>query len=233
MAEDAQASGPVEEVDEAPQGRRVWRGPWRSVIFPLLVVSAIVAVIWWIDYRPDSGTSSVYDAKYGQVEMPAGLVPPGMGVEAKEGSLAPDFLLKTLDDGESRLSDLRGKGVIVNLWATWCGPCRKEMPQFVAAYDRYKKEGLEIIAVNLQESASIIQPFVDDFGMDFPVALDKRGAVSDEYRIIGLPMTYFIDREGVIRNVFRGPFLERLEGTQVQGAIEEDELTRRIEEILE
>ena len=233
MAEDAQASGPVEEVDEEPRGRRVWRGPWRSVIFPLLVVSAIAAVIWWIDYRPDSGSSSVYDAKYGPVEMPAGLAPPGMAVEAEEGSLAPDFLLKTLDDGEIRLSDRRGKGMIVNLWATWCGPCRKEMPQFVAAYDRYQTEGLEIIAVNLQESKSVIQPFVDDFGMDFPVALDKRGAVSDEYRIIGLPMTYFIDREGVIRSVFQGPFLERLEGTQVQGAIEQDELTSRIEEILE
>ena len=107
------------------------------------------------------------------------------------------------------------------------------MPQFVQAYDRYRDDGLEIIAVNVQESASIIQPFVDDFGMDFPVALDKRGAVSDDYRILGLPTTYFIDREGVVRGVFQGPFLERLQGTQVQGAIEEDELTERIEEILE
>ena len=230
MAEDMQASGSA-EVDEAPQRRRVWRGPWRSVVFPLLVVGAIVAAIWWLEYQPDSGTS-VYDARYGPVEMPAALVSPGMGVEAKEGSLAPDFLLKTLDGGEIRLSDLRGKGVIVNLWATWCKPCKREMPQFVAAYDRYQAEGLEIIAMNVQESPSIIQPFVDDFGMDFPVPLDKRGAASDEYRIIGLPTTYFIDREGVIRSVFQGPFLEKLEGTQVQGAIEQDELTQRIEEIL-
>ena len=231
MAEDMQASGPA-EVDEAPQQRRVWRGPWRSVIFPLLVVSAIAAVIWWLEYRPDSETS-VYDARFGPVAMPVEMVPPGMSVEAREGSLAPDYLLKTLDGGEIRFSDLRGKAVIVNLWATWCGPCRKEMPQFVAAYDRYREEGLEIIAVNVQESPSVIQPFVDDFGMDFPVALDKRGAVSDKYRILGLPMTYFIDRQGVIRDVFQGPFLERLQGTQVQGAIEQDELTQRIEEILE
>ncbi len=231
MAEDIQASGPA-EVDGAPQRRRVWRGPWRSVIFPLLVVSAIAGVIWWLEYRPDSETS-VYDARYGPVEMPAALVPAGMSVEAAEGSLAPDFLLKTMDGGEIRFSDLRGKAVIVNLWATWCGPCRKEMPQFVAAYDRFRDEGLEIIAVTLQESPSVIQPFVDDFGMDFPVALDKRGAVSDKYRIIGLPTTYFIDRQGVIRNVFQGPFLEQLQGTQVQGAIEQDELTQRIEEILE
>lgn len=231
MADDWQASGPV-EVDEAPQRRRVWRGPWRSVVFPLLVVAAIAAAIWWLEYRPESG-SSAGDVRYGPVAMPAELVPAGMDVSPKEGSLAPDFLLETLDGGEIRLSELRGKGVIVNLWATWCGPCRKEMPQFVAAYDRYQAEGLEIIAVNVQEPPSIIRPFVEDFGMDFPVALDRRGKVSEEFRIIGLPVTYFIDREGVIRAVFQGPFLERLEGTQVQGAIGEDELTRRIGEILE
>jgi peroxiredoxin len=231
MAEERQASGPL-DVDEAPQRRRVWRGVWRSVVFPLLVVAAIAAAIWWLEYRPESG-SSVGDASYGPVAMPVELAPPGMDVSPEEGSLAPDFVLETLDGGEIRLSEQRGKAVIVNLWATWCGPCRKEMPQFVAAYDRYQAEGLEIIAVNVQESPSIVRPFVDDFGMDFPVALDRRGKVSDEFRIIGLPTTYFIDREGVIKSVFRGPFLERLKETQVRGAIEGDELTWRIEEILE
>ncbi|MDP2675194.1 MAG: redoxin domain-containing protein [Dehalococcoidia bacterium] len=230
MAEDLEATGPV-EVDESPQRRRVWRGPWRSVALPLVVVGAIAGAIWWLDYRPDSDPSP-YDARYGPVEMPAALVPAGMAVEAKKGSLAPDFLLATLDGGDLRLSDLRGKGVIVNFWATWCAPCRKEMPQFVAAYDRYKGEGLEVVAVNVQESPSIIRPFAADFGMKFPVVLDKRSSVSDSYRLSGLPMTYFIDREGVIRSVFQGPFLEQLRGTQVQGAIEEDELTRRIQEIL-
>ena len=230
MAEDLQATGPM-EVDEAPQRRRVWRGPWRSVVLPLVVVGAIAGAIWWLDYRPDSG-SSPYDARFGPVEMPAGLVPAGMKVEAKKGSLAPDFLLMELGGGDFRLSDLRGKAVIVNFWATWCVSCRKEMPQFVAAYDRYKDKGLEVVAVNLQESPSIIRPFADDFGMKFPVVLDKRGSVSDAYRLIGLPTTYFIDREGVIHSVFLGPFLERLRGTRVQGAIEKDELTRRIQEIL-
>jgi len=231
MAEDLQATGPV-EIDEAPQRRRVWRGPWRSIVLPLVVVGAIAGAIWWIDYRPESA-SSPYDARYGPAEMPAELAPAGAAVEAKVGSLAPDFLLLELGGGDFRLSGLRGKGVIVNFWATWCKPCRKEMPQFVAAYDRYKDEGLAIVAVNLQESQSIIRPFVDDFGMEFPVVLDKRGAVSDSYRLIGLPMTYFIDRDGVIRSVFQGPFLERLQGTQVQGAIAEDELTQRIQEILD
>lgn len=231
MSEDWRASAP-REVEEAPQRRRAWRGPWRSVVFPLLVVAAIAFAIWWLEYRPDSGPSAD-DARYGLLELPAALLAPGMEVSPKAGNLAPDFLLETLDGGDIRLSDLRGQGVIVNLWATWCGPCRREMPQFVAAYDRYQDEGLEIIALNVQESGSIIRPFVEDFGIDFPVALDRRGAVSDEYRIIGLPTTFFIDRRGVIRDVFQGPFLERLQDTQVQGAIGEDELTRRIAVILE
>jgi len=197
-----------------------------------VVVGAIAGAIWWLDYRPDSGVSP-YDARFGPVEMPAALVPPGMKVEAKQGSLAPDFLLLELDGGDFRLSDLRGKAVIVNFWATWCRSCRKEMPQFVAAYDRYRERGLEVVAVNVQESPSIIRPFAEDFGMGFTVVLDKRGAVSDSYRWLGLPTTYFIDRKGVVRSVFMGPFLERLQGTQVQGAIEGDELTRRILEILE
>lgn len=233
MVEDRQAAGPP-EVEEEPQRRRTWRGPWRSLVFPLLVVAAIAAVIWWLEYRPDSGSSTgAGDVRYGPVELSATLLTPGMDVSPREGSLAPDFLLETLEGDEIRLSDLRGKGVIVNMWATWCPPCRREMPQFVAAYDRYREQGLEIVAVNVQESESVIRPFVDDFGVDFPVALDRSGDVSEEYRVIGLPTTYFIDREGVVRDAFEGPFLEQLQDTQVQGAIEEDELSRRIEGILE
>jgi thiol-disulfide isomerase/thioredoxin len=230
MTEDWQAGGPL-EIDDAPQRRRVWRGPWRSVLFPVLVVAAIAAAIWWLEYRDDG--SSAGDTRYGPVAMPSGLATAGLEIEAKEGALAPDFLLQTLDGSELRFSDLRGRPVVLNLWATWCSPCRKEMPQLVEAYDRYRGEGLEVVALNVQESASIVQPFVDDFGMDFPVALDKNGRVADDYRLLGLPVTYFIDREGVIRGVFQGPFLERLRGTQVQGAIEQDDLTSRIEEILE
>lgn len=231
MAEDWQVL-PEGGIDEAPQRRRTWRGPWRSVIFPLLVVAAIAAAIWYLDYRPDSGGSDS-GVRYGPVDLPAALSPAGAAVSPQEGSLAPDFLLQTMDGGELRLSDLRGKAVIVNLWATWCKPCRKEMPQFVAAYDRYRQDGLEIVGVNVQESRSIIQPFVDDFGIDFMVAMDRSGRVSDAYRILGLPTTYFIDRQGIVRDVFRGPFEERQQGTDVQGAIGGDELTSRIEEILE
>jgi len=156
-----------------------------------------------------------------------------MAVGVEEGKLAPDFLLETLDGGEIRLSDLRGQAIVLNFWATWCAPCRKEIPQLVAAYDRFASQGLVVLGVNLQESRSVIRSFADAFGMDFPIAIDGTGDVAYEYRLLGLPTTYFIDRGGVVRSLFRGPFVEKLEGTNVQGAIEENELLKRIAEILE
>ncbi len=190
-------------------------------------------MIWWIDYRPQAGGGSSTGQRYGPVELPAALVLEETEVSPKEGALAPDFLLETLGGDELRLSELRGKAVVLNFWATWCIPCRKEIPQLVAAYDRYREEGLVVVGVNLQESASIIRPYAQDFGMQFPIAIDRDGEVADAYRLLGLPTTYFIDRQGVVRSVFRGPFQEKVQGARVQGAIEENELVKRIEEVLE
>ena len=106
------------------------------------------------------------------------------------------------------------------------------MPQFVEAYDRYRDQGLVIVAVDLQESRGTIGSFVDDFGVEFPVAIDRQGDVADEYRLLGLPTTYFIDRNGVIRSIYRGPLEGRSQGTNVQGEIKADELSRRVEELL-
>lgn len=229
MAEEVQPAQP-------PSAPYVGRTPlWRSVFLPLLAIAAIAAAIWWLEYRPgtDDGLSSPSGERYGPLELPAALATSGLTVAAAEGGLAPDFLLETLDGGELRLSELRGKAVVLNFWATWCLPCRKEMPQMVAAYDRYAEQGLVVVAVNLQEDRGSIQRFASDFGMDFPIAIDRRGEVADQYRLLGLPTTYFIDREGVVRSVFRGPFLEKLQGRDVQGAIGESELLGRIREVME
>jgi peroxiredoxin len=106
------------------------------------------------------------------------------------------------------------------------------MPRFVEAYDEHAGEGLVVVAVNLQEGKGIVRPFAEDYGMDFPIAVDRDGEVGDRYRLLGLPTTYFIDREGVIRSVFTGPFEEKQNDTNVQGAIEDSELEQRIAEIL-
>ncbi len=155
-----------------------------------------------------------------------------MEVGTDEGKLAPNFLLETLDGKEMRLSDLRGQPVVINFWATWCQPCRKEVPELVAAYNSYRERGLVILGVNLQEGKGIVRPFAEDFGMNFPILIDRDGEVGDEYRVLGLPTTYFVDRDGVVRSVFTGPFIEKGQGANVQGAIEENELQKRIDQIL-
>ena len=103
----------------------------------------------------------------------------------------------------------------------------------MSAYDRFRDQGLVIIGVNLQESKSIVQNYADDFGMKFPIAIDRSGEVAKRYRLLGLPMTFFIDRQGVVRSVFAGPFLEKSRGTNVQGAIGASDLEQRIAEIME
>ena len=219
------------DVDEAPQRRRVWAGPWRSVVLPLVVVAAIVGAIWYIESRGlpfVEGGSSGGNGDYGPLALPPERNPTGSDPSSQEGRAAPDFLLETLDGGALRLSDLQGKAVLVNFWATWCAPCRSELPYLVAAYERYRQEGLEIVAVNLQEDGDTISDYAEEFGMEFPVAIDRSGDVADKYRVVGIPTSFFIDRSGVVRSIYTGPLV----GQQSRQAIEESDLTQRIEEIL-
>jgi peroxiredoxin len=200
-------------------------------LYPLAVIVAIAGVIWWLEARDSGGVSSTGE-RYGPADLPAALVPAGAKIKADEGALAPDFLLEMLDGEEARLSDFRGRPVVLNFWATWCVSCRKEMPQFIEAYDSYRDDGLVVIGLNLQESESIIRPFVDDFGINFPVLIDRDGEVGDAYRLVGLPTTFFIDREGVVESVFIGQFEGEVQGTNVQGAIGQSDLEQRIAAIL-
>lgn len=114
------------------------------------------------------------------------------------GQPAPDFEMAYPDGRRVRLSDLRGQPVLINFWATWCGPCRVEMPELVKAYEAHREHGLVILAVNVRESAQQVQPFVDEFGMGFPVALDLNGEISRQYQIRNLPSSIFISRDGLI-----------------------------------
>jgi peroxiredoxin len=109
---------------------------------------------------------------------------------------APDFTLQDLSGKRVRLQDLRGKVVFLNFWATWCPPCRLEMPTMEKLHLEFKEQGLEVVAVNIRESEDTVRQFVDQLGLSFTVLLDRRGSVSDEYGAWSIPITYIIDRRG-------------------------------------
>ena len=127
------------------------------------------------------------------------------------GELAPDFVLPTLGDTRLALSDFRGQPVLINFWASWCGPCRFEMPMLMEAYDRYSSEELVILGVNFTERDSMeeVETFVNELDISFPILLDVDGHVStDSYGMIGLPMSVFVDRGGIVKRVVIGPITD-------------------------
>jgi len=145
-----------------------------------------------------AGTGSPFPAAFAP-QQPASLV--GSGALPLEGQPAPDFTLKTLDGGTVTLSQLQGQPVLINFWASWCTPCRAEMPEIVRTYETHKADGLVVLAINMtfQDSLPEAQAFAREFHMPFPVLLDDTGAVArDAYRVPVLPMSFFVDRKGLI-----------------------------------
>ncbi|OCA90691.1 alkyl hydroperoxide reductase [Bacillus sp. FJAT-27225] len=118
------------------------------------------------------------------------------------GSKASDFELKTLSGETMKLSDLEGKKVMLNFWATWCGPCKKEMPD-MQKLSVEASDDLVILAVNIDPQLDV-QGFVDEYGITFPVLLDEKDKVNQMYQVISIPTTYFIDSKGIIQDKFIG-----------------------------
>lgn len=127
------------------------------------------------------------------------------------GAPAPDFTLATADGGSVSLAELRGKVVVLNFWATWCPPCRVEMPALDQLQRDLGGQGVVVLAVNQLEDAPKVAGFMRDNGLAMSAALDLTGEVNRAYGVRGLPTTYFVDREGVIRDaVFGGPMVRPL-----------------------
>jgi peroxiredoxin len=136
------------------------------------------------------------------------------------GYAAPDLILETLDGGTVSLADLRGQVVLVNFWATWCPPCRAEMPAIQQVYERYREQGFTVLAVDMQETDAQVAAFVDEMGLTFPILMDRDGSVSARYQVKALPSTFFIDREGIIQNVtLGGPMAPAFIESQVTGLL--------------
>ncbi len=124
------------------------------------------------------------------------------------GAQAPDFALRDLRGNEVRLSEYRGRTVLLTFWATWCGPCRLEMPAFEDRYQELKGDNFIVLGVNYDEPVEDVRAFGDELGLSFPLLLDPGGSVQRLYRIRGYPSSIFVDPQGVVRIVHLGLITE-------------------------
>ena len=129
--------------------------------------------------------------------------------QVKEGSIAPNFVLQSVDGERIELKDLKGKGVFLNFWGTWCGPCKQEFPYMANQYEVFKDRGVEIVAVNVAESNIAVKNFMNAYGVNFPVAMDKDRQVTEAYDIGQLPTTLLVNPEGKVIKVIKGTMTER------------------------
>ncbi len=121
-----------------------------------------------------------------------------------EGQTAPDFALKSSTGENMRLSEYRGDVVMVNFWATWCGPCRQEMPLLDELYQRYSRVGFNLLGVNIDDDSRRAMQMIEELGVNFPVLFDASKKVSELYDVDAMPVTVIIDREGTVRYVHQG-----------------------------
>ncbi|NLY42742.1 MAG: TlpA family protein disulfide reductase [Clostridiaceae bacterium] len=167
----------------------------------------------------DKGTGEIPEGdvivpdKGSQSEDPVDVGPDQEVQQVEEGiqrlQRAPDFELMDIEGNKVKLSDYRGKVVFLNFWATWCGPCRLEMPHFESAHQTFKEsQEAVILAVNIQEGKEEVKDFLQDNGFTFPVLLDTSGKVAVVYRIHSIPTTYILDKDGIIQDVVIGPMEE-------------------------
>jgi cytochrome c biogenesis protein CcmG/thiol:disulfide interchange protein DsbE len=138
-------------------------------------------------------------------------------LEAGKRPAAPHFTLPTLEgDGTISLADYRGKAVVLNFWASWCGPCKTEAPLFQSAWERYRSRGLVVLGIDAQDFRSDAQRFVERYGLTYPIAHDRNGSTLGRFGLTGFPETWFVGRDG------------RLVGEHVSGEIGVDELEANI-----
>ena len=126
-------------------------------------------------------------------------------VKPSRQKYAEDFTLKMAEGGTFRLADQRGKVVLVNFWATWCPPCREEMPAMQRLYDRHKARGLVLVAVSLDADPALVPPYVKASKLTFPIALDPKAEVGNKYGVRALPSSFVVDKQGVMIALALGP----------------------------
>lgn len=124
--------------------------------------------------------------------------------ESEPDAAAPDFTLKLLDGGEFKLAAYRGRPVVLNFWASWCGPCRAEAPVLEEAWQQYRDQGVMVVGIAVQDREETARAFIKEFGLTYPIGLDGDDRVATLYQVTGLPTSVFIDGRGRVRHRWVG-----------------------------
>ena len=128
-----------------------------------------------------------------------------LAISAQEiNAPAPDFTLKSLSGENIKLSEFAGKVVLLNFWASWCGPCREEMPLLNYLHNRYEAVGFVVLGINVEEQSAMARAYIADRPVDFPILLDHKNEVSKLFKVIAMPSTVLIDRNGTMRYLHKG-----------------------------
>ncbi len=183
-----------EEVERPGAGaRRRSLSTARAVITAATTGLAIIALVWLLSL---SGELS-----FGSFSLSAS----SAGTAPKVGEPAPEFTIDVMDGSSVRLSELRGQVVWLNFWATWCPPCRKELPEIEQVASAHADSGLTVLLVNVGEGAGDVRAYAEKLHLSLDIALDSNSELARRYRVTGLPMNFFIDKEGIMRAIRYGP----------------------------
>lgn len=184
----------------------------RFSIVIILLVAAIAIVNLWKPWHTEANKKKTEHAV--EEENPVSKNIPGADLsKVQEGKPAPDFNLTTLDGETVKLSDYKGKKVILNFWATWCPPCKAEMPHMQNFYEQNQENGIEILAVNLtnmDKGKKVIEEFANDHQLTFTIPLDEEGTIGMQYQAFTIPTSYIIDSNGIITKRIVGPMDESI-----------------------
>jgi cytochrome c biogenesis protein CcmG, thiol:disulfide interchange protein DsbE len=162
----------------------------------VLVLALVAGAVWTLD-----GTRFGEDSVSDSVHLPGA---PGGGATPRVGEPAPEFRLERLSGGPLALADLRGRPVIVNFWASWCPPCRREVPDLDEAARQHGDSGLAVVAINLDEERAAVQRYAAALELTLTIGLDQGGRVSALYNVVALPTSFFVERQGIVRDLNMG-----------------------------
>ncbi|QUW21649.1 redoxin domain-containing protein [Sporosarcina sp. Marseille-Q4063] len=175
-------------------------------LIAVLVIGSMIVITVKSNMEKNAPTDQVASVDESGGEKTVGL---------EHGNLPPDFDLTTISGDQVNLADLKGKKVILNFWASWCGPCKAEMPHMEKYYEKNKEDAnVEIIAVNMtnteRRGLKGVEEFIDDYGLTFPIPLDKDGKVERMYEIVSIPTTFMLGTNGEIVHKIIGPMDEKM-----------------------